>query len=227
MKACLAAGANINAVTKGGWTVLMCAVDNGQLACLMECLKAGADVDAAMDDGDTALMLAAEKGHLACLTACIDAGADVNAMTNNGRYSPLLLATARGDVDAMRQLLRNGASMTLRGQALENRLKTIYSLFIDDDDAARRNARGAALIESIHAAGGWNRHVQGPWFALVKLRKLGIEGKATFEPTHDPSILAAARLCGIRAKDSDPKNVFIDPVPPEIFRHIAEYWWWG
>ena len=160
-----------------------------------------------------------------CLKACVEAGANVEAMSNKGNTA-IMNATARGDLDAVRLLLRNGASLTtLRGEALETRLASVTCI-------SARWARGVAFVDSLHAAGGWNRYVQKTWFALVKLRRLCVEGRATVKPEArplDPSMLAAVKLLGAQAEDPSrlARHRAASPVPPEIFRHIVEYWWWG
>ena len=216
-------GANVEARDLSlGETALMHAAIDGHLACLTALIEAGAIVDATSDNGSTALMFAAMGGHLACLTACIEAGASVNVADETG-ISALDYATAMGDLDAMRQLLRRGASLSpLRGEDLELAFNRT-SLFVHVG-----LPHGIAFVEYIHAAGGWNRYVQRPWFALVKLSKLCVEGRATLKPEArplDPSMLAAVRLLGAQAEDPAARPV--TPVPSEVFRHIVEYWRWG
>ena len=69
--------------------------------------------------------------------------------------------------------------------------------------------------------------------------KLCIEGRATFTPQPmgpwvptfqteegEPSTLVI-HLFGIRASPSRVASQRGVVVPPEIFRSILEYWWWG
>ena len=101
--------------------------------------------------------------------------------------------------------------------------------------------RGFDLLATVDAAGGWNRYVQRPWFELVCLRKLCIEGRATFKPRPmgpwvptfqtkkyaRPSLLVI-QLFGLRGSPSRLSRDRTFPVlPPELFRSILEYWWWG
>lgn len=92
----IAAGANVNAKTKGGYTPLHQAsmsfrghTDLPEIIHIL--LAAGAKVDARNNDGVTPLMWAAECNAVENAEALIAAGADVNAKTNGG-LTPLWYA---------------------------------------------------------------------------------------------------------------------------------------
>ena len=115
-----------------------------------------------------------------------------------------------------------------------DRFETIRINAEFEHDIEARNRRGADFLATVDAAGGWNRYVQRPWFELVCLRKLCIEGRATFTPRQvcpfqkpgEPSALVI-QLFGIRASPSRVASQRGVVVPPEIFRSILEYWWGG
>ncbi len=78
------AGADVNAKTKDGETVLMWASFSGHVDTARELIKAGADLNAKQKDGETVLMMAAGEGHTDTTKELIKAGADVNAKTKDG-----------------------------------------------------------------------------------------------------------------------------------------------
>ncbi|CAK9115055.1 unnamed protein product [Durusdinium trenchii] len=71
----LEAGADPNAATRCGHTVLMFAAQNGHLEVARVLLEVGADPNAAMQDGATALMDATVHGHLEVVRVLLKAGA--------------------------------------------------------------------------------------------------------------------------------------------------------
>ncbi len=80
----IAAGEDVNAVDKNGWTTLMHAAATPNPHSVKALIAAGADVNAKMASGDTALMIATEHGDTESVKALIAAGAEVNAKTANG-----------------------------------------------------------------------------------------------------------------------------------------------
>ena len=79
------AGADVNARSNDGSTVLMCAAMYGNPGVVHELVNAGADVNAKDNLGNTALMRAVEyNDNTDMISALIDAGADVNAVNNSG-----------------------------------------------------------------------------------------------------------------------------------------------
>ena len=77
------AGANLDAVTRGGYTPLHVSLHfiNVELVSLL--VEAGANVNAASDVGNTALHYAASRRSLACVEVLLAAGADVNVRSTN------------------------------------------------------------------------------------------------------------------------------------------------
>ena len=117
------AGANANATTWSGETVLMTCARTGSVEAVAVLLDRGADVQAAeVERGQTALMWAAAENHADVVQALIEGGAGVNARTKGGSeylragiasagYTPILFAARIGAMDAARVLLDNGANV--------------------------------------------------------------------------------------------------------------------
>jgi len=72
----IVAGANVNAVTSNGATLLMMAVDTNSSEMVRLLLEKGAKVDAF---GGAALGMALEKDNIALVTALIEGGADIDS----------------------------------------------------------------------------------------------------------------------------------------------------
>jgi ankyrin repeat protein len=103
-------------------TALMCAAGKGHLEVVRLLLQAGADVSAVCETsregggaggGEPALHFALKGNHLAVAEALLDAGADPNALGGYGR-SPLTIAIAENNLDALRLLLKRGADVNLK-----------------------------------------------------------------------------------------------------------------
>ena len=90
------------------WTRLMHAVIFNKLPRLHSLCDWHAGLEVRDACGRTALHHASSCGHTGCARELITRGADVNAATNNG-ITPLMLASWRGRIDAVRLLLIAGA----------------------------------------------------------------------------------------------------------------------
>ena len=92
-----------------GWTELMEAVLNGDMAKVKVLLEKEADVNAKNDRGSTALMIAASKGNFEIVKALLNRGADVNIQDTDGRTA-LLQALRNGHIAVAQLLLEKGAN---------------------------------------------------------------------------------------------------------------------
>ena len=74
-------------------------------------LSKGADVNLAQGDGMTALHWAALNGDVAIINAVLAAGAKTTVVTRLGNYTPLHLASSRGQAAAVARLLEAGSDV--------------------------------------------------------------------------------------------------------------------
>ena len=74
-------------------------------------LKGGADVNAAQGDGMTALHWTSLNGDLKTMDVLLVAGASTEALTRVGAYTPLHLASSRGQAAAITRLLEAGSKV--------------------------------------------------------------------------------------------------------------------
>src|SRR5262245_20120538 len=72
-------------------------------------MRGGADVNAPQGDGMTALHWAALNADLDTMNVLLNAGAATEATTRVGAYTPLHLATTRGNAAAVARLLEAGS----------------------------------------------------------------------------------------------------------------------
>ena len=92
---CLAAGADPNARSEGGWTRLHSAAEFSDPATVETLLAAGADPNARNEGGATPLHSASYSDYPATVETLLAAGADPNARSESG-LSPLHSAASRG-----------------------------------------------------------------------------------------------------------------------------------
>ena len=106
-------GADVNERNKKNCTALMLASRKGNIDAMNVLLRAGADRTIEDADGDTWIHNAI-YGNCSkeVLQSIIDQGADVNA-TNNKNSTALMLASEKGNIDAMNVLLSAGADRTI------------------------------------------------------------------------------------------------------------------
>ncbi len=127
--ALLKGGANLHAVSEGGFTPLLFAVREGSLEALDTLLAAGANPDDALPDGTSALAIATYNAQYDAAARLLEAGADPNAMgqgwtalhqvvwtrrPNLGRNPPFPVPLGRLDgLDMARILIEHGADPNL------------------------------------------------------------------------------------------------------------------
>jgi ankyrin repeat protein len=121
IKALIAAGADVNAKSELGMTVLMRAATFGKVDVVKALIAAGANVNAKDNDGQTALMRAAYDelvGHedsdgADCIEALIAAGVNVNEKDNRSETA-LMRAAHGGNADSVRALIAAGADVNAK-----------------------------------------------------------------------------------------------------------------
>ncbi len=109
------AAEGVAVIDEGGFTPLLFAARQGDLASARLLLAAGADVNDTAPAGTSALVVAAHSGHAALAAWLLEQGADPNAA--EAGYTPLHAAILRGDADLVSALLAHGAHPNAR---LEN-----------------------------------------------------------------------------------------------------------
>ena len=118
----IAAGANVNAVDKNGYTALMWAASYIQSAgadrIVADLISAGADVDMCDDEGRTALMISAWWSHAKTVTALIAAGANVDAHDHDGNTA-LMLAAREGNTESILALTIAPEAARIAGHMLD------------------------------------------------------------------------------------------------------------
>jgi uncharacterized protein len=92
----------------GGFTPLLFAARQGDLASARLLIAANANVNDTAANGASALVIAAHSGHGALATLLLDKGADPNAA--GAGYTALHAAVLRGDLDLIKALLAHGAN---------------------------------------------------------------------------------------------------------------------
>jgi ankyrin repeat protein len=95
-------------VEQGGYTPLLFAARQGDVASGKLLVDHGANVNDAAPSGTSVLLVAAHSGHAEFAKFLLDKGADPNAMSAG--YAPLHIATQRGDLELVNALLAHGAN---------------------------------------------------------------------------------------------------------------------
>jgi ankyrin repeat protein len=106
-------GANVNAVSKNGFSPLLFAAQRGDVNSAKALLAAKADPKFKAKDGGTAFLIALGRGNEAVTRLMLDYGGDVNALDANGNM-PLHEAIRQGKVDLMKDLVARGADVNAR-----------------------------------------------------------------------------------------------------------------
>jgi ankyrin repeat protein len=118
--AAIKAGATLDAATRvGSYTALHIASKEGHSAVVKALLDAGSNANAVTANKTTALHLAAAAGSTDAIAALLDRGADLNAREGVWGQTPLIFAAANNRVEAIRTLLRRGATVDLSTQTVD------------------------------------------------------------------------------------------------------------
>lgn len=116
LKLLVKAGANVEAKDIENWTALHEAVKAGDEK--LEILKylideCKVDVNSVDDDGWTALHVAARFSATEAVQILVNAGCEVNAKTEDNETAVLLASAQESSAEVLRQLLKNGADLSL------------------------------------------------------------------------------------------------------------------
>ena len=124
VKALIEAGADINGQDEDGTTPLMQAAYKGHYYAVLELVKAGASVTAMnQQQKQRALRIACKEGHSSVVKALIEAGADINGQDEDGT-TPLMEATCGYDDQMVHELIRAGASVSVKNNKQQTALHT-------------------------------------------------------------------------------------------------------
>jgi ankyrin repeat protein len=113
VKALIAHGANVNAVSEAGFTPLMFAAVRNDAESVRALLAAGVDPNASQPKAAKPLMLAAAYRSTAAAGALIDGGADASVKDRAGNAA-LHTAAQAGDLDLVKMLLSKGVDVNVR-----------------------------------------------------------------------------------------------------------------
>ena len=108
----LKSGANVHAVSKGGFTPLVFAAQKGDVRSAKGLLDAGLDANYVLPNGTGVLAVAVISGKPEVVKALLDHHADPNLADKTGN-TPLHLAAQSGNVESVKALLANGANPNL------------------------------------------------------------------------------------------------------------------
>ncbi|GAA0370099.1 hypothetical protein GCM10009530_20250 [Microbispora corallina] len=153
VQALLDGGADPDAREAGGWTALLWAAANGNLASADILLDAGATPDLADDEGDTPLTLAARYGAYGIVWSLLEHGADPSLPGTDGA-APLEIARrwAAADLEAA---LRAEAAAQVEGECtlLVGRSRAADGTQLVTVEARRPDGSGYGLTRQLgHAA---------------------------------------------------------------------------
>jgi ankyrin repeat protein len=107
-------GADVRARSKGGFTPLLFAAQQGDLESARVLLGAGAGVNEGTPDHGSPLVLAAASGHPDFVAFLLEKGADVTVTDRNGATALHHAAGSRAMVPAVKALLAHGADPNAR-----------------------------------------------------------------------------------------------------------------
>lgn len=201
----LLAGANIDAATSKGITLLHRAACHSEASDAVFLLRRGANKDAVDRHGRSPVYVAAQRGHLATMRALLAAGA--NATLRSGVHlnsAPLDAAVIHGHIDIVFELVRYGVDVNAANNggytALHHAAR--YGQVVIAKELIRVGASFTALADL----------VQTPLNAATRALKLdvmrvllqhgapvgGLQGKG-LSPKPEPPLHSAARQAGKRA----------------------------
>lgn len=109
----LKAGADVNSPDAEGRTALMFAGFNGHSEIVLKLLDAGAGIDRRDIMGRTALLYTATGPFPETVRILLDRGANPNVVDSDEHFSPLMHASAEGNLDVVKLLVEAGANSAL------------------------------------------------------------------------------------------------------------------
>ncbi|MEJ0099508.1 MAG: ankyrin repeat domain-containing protein [Pseudomonadota bacterium] len=166
--ALIKAHADVNARNRFGSTPLYEAALAGNTGIIRKLLKAKADPNAASEGGMTALMIVARTPNLEAVQALIDAGADVNARAAAHGETALIYASAQGQAEIVRALMKAKADPEIRTPSLLGQRQVSAEPRAQQRPVGNMNAlmyaarQGCALCAKYLIEGGANPSASDP-----------------------------------------------------------------
>lgn len=225
MKTLLEKGADAANTRVDGITTLGTASVGGHTEAIKLLLESGADPTITDTDGLTPLMNAAENGSVAImklLVEHVDDPAYVNLMSNTG-YSPLIIASAHGHVDAVEYLVKAGSDVDA---VHDNKVTALmYGAAHGHIDVMKvLIKKGKASLDAKHTNGG-TALLEAASGGKYDAMKLLVDSGATFDYFDDDGV---SPLMAIASQgDVDGQTVIIEALkklktPEELTEHINE-----
>ncbi len=106
-------GGNPNEVNAHGWSPFLISAAQGHENIIDLFLEYGANVNQSNTLGKTALMFASKYGAISMMKKLINHGANINMNDSASSGTPLMVASANGDKEAVELLLSNDADMSI------------------------------------------------------------------------------------------------------------------
>lgn len=138
LKAMIADGADVNALSNDSWSPAMQACGDGQIKCLRILIAAGADLNIHGERGMTPLIVAAMDDEEPCLAALLKAGVDLEKRDDQGNTAASV-AAAYGSTGCLVRLFKAAAN-------LDGCVANSVHLSCKDALAAERARREAAVL---------------------------------------------------------------------------------
>jgi outer membrane protein assembly factor BamB len=206
---------------------LWAAVRNGDTKAAQALLDKGADVNAKNEIGITALWIAASKGKPEVIKLLLKAGADVNARDGIWYETPLSIAVAEGNAEAITALFRAGArdvDAAVVRAAAGGKLPALRAVL--DNAKPRRDALDAALFtaakdkKEVRAAltkAGATPLKPGPMKDREGWRPLA----GTYESENGRKLTIEVLETGLAIRRAGASHQALKPAGPDTFRPLG------
>ena len=181
--------------------------------------EAGAEIDSPCDNYVTPTQLAALEGSYESLKYLIEHGADVESQNTHG-YRPLSATGLHGRIRCAQLLLRNGAETEPSSVEASDWLAAVAlkPRYEDCGHKSRGFPELVALANSVSAAGSWVKYVHKHYYAVVRVRRLFCDGRATAKRRSKRDIAGDSR-------SANGMGILTHPgFPDELVREICEMW---
>ncbi|GEM_PF-575155 len=145
VKTLLAKGVDANAKSRDQKTALLVAAESGNVDIVQALVGNNADVNQQNKDGKTALMLAAMSGFTNAVSILLEAGTDVNAKDKNGKTA-LILAEEQGRHDTAILLVKAGINQHLIVAVSRGDPDAVKAVLFEGADVNTKNRDGRTVL---------------------------------------------------------------------------------